>query len=217
MNFIILADKYQKKMKSKGSLGLLKINTRTNMIDYQYKQIKSFFPKAKIIYVYGFDHKKIENFLIEKNYKDLIELYNPDYEKYNFTHSLKIASDYLDKECIITFGDVAFKAEIFKNFDKKNGSQIFINKKQKHNIGCVINDNHIMNISFDLDNYLSQIYYLGKKDAKVLQTLIIEEKLKNYFVFEIINKLIDNNIIFTPFIKNNKNLIFYYQPNKIKS
>lgn len=216
MNFIILADKYQKGMKSKGGLGLLKLNTRTNMIEHQYKQIKKVFPKAKIIYVYGFDSKKIETFLQEKKYKDLIQIYNPNYDHHNFAYSLRLASDYLDKDCFITFGDVGFKSSIFNNFSKDNGSQIFINNKQKHKIGCVINDNRIMHISFDLGNYISQIYYISKKDAERLRQLTSQENLKNYFFFEIINKLIDNNVGFYPFIKNNKNLIFYYQQNKVK-
>jgi choline kinase len=217
MNFIILADKYQKGMKSKGGLGLLKLNTRTNMIDHQYKQIKSTFPKAKIVYVYGFDHKRIQNFFKEKNYKDIIEIYNPHYDKYNFTYSLKLAVDYLNKDCIITFGDVAFKSNVFKTFNKSNGSQVFINKKQKHKIGCTIIDNYIAHISFDLDNYLSQMYYIAKKDIGDFRELVIEDKFKNYFLFEIINKLIDKNVTFHPFIKNNKNLIFYYNQTKVKS
>lgn len=215
MNFIILADKYLKGMKSKGSLGLLPVNKKYNIIEFQYKNIKKHFPKAKIIYVYGFDHKKIELFFESKNYKDLVYVYNPDYEKYNYVNSLNCVKEYLNGNCFITFGDVLFRHQIFNKF-ANTFSQVFVNTKIKNKLGCTISDDNLVNnISFELDNYLSQLYYIHKSNIEIFKTLIGNETLKNYFLFEVINKMIDYNIGFAPFIHNNKNLI--HQLNEIKT
>ena len=217
MNIVILADKYQKGMKSKGGLGLLKINSRSTIFDYQYKHIKKAFPKSKIIYVYGFDNKKIENYLSKEKYTDVIQIYNPEYENYNYTYSLNLAKEYLDGDTIITFGDVLFHSNLFKNFDKKRGSQVFINLKKKEKIGCIVIDDRVNHISFDLNNYLSNIYYLEKKDIEDIKKLVGQEKFRNYFLFEIINKSIDNNICFSPFVINSKNHIHNLNQIKVKS
>lgn len=216
MNFIILADKFNKGMKSKGCLGLLGLNKKNNILQFQYANIKKVFPKSKIIYVYGFDHKKMEIFLEQNEYSDLISIYNPDYEKYNYAYTLSLASNYLNDNCFISFGDIIFKHNIFKGFNKQNKSQVFINKKIKNTFGCTIIDDNIINISFDLPNYLSHIYYVCKKDISQFNALVTNRKFKNCFIFEIINKMIDSNVSFNPFINNSKNIAHNINEIKIK-
>lgn len=205
MNFVILGDKFQKRMKSRGCVGLIKINNKT-IIQHQYKNIKSVFPEANIIYVYGFESKKFINF-INKNpslQTDIITINNPNYETTNSTLSLYLASQYLNDDCFITFGDNLLNSSVFHKFDQNNGSQVFINKKHKNKIGCIINNDTVENIAYDLDNYLSEIYYLSKEDCHILQNLIDNAKYHNYFIFEILNKLIDQNRLIKPFFINSK-------------
>jgi len=216
MNFIILADKFNKGIKSKGCIGLLGLHKRNNIFQFQYKNIKRAFPKSKIIYIYGFDHKKMVLFLEQNNYSDLISIYNPDYEKYNYTHTISLANKYLNDDCFISFGDTIFKHQTFKGFSKQNRSQIFVNTKIKNQFGCTIIDNHVINISFDLQNYLSHIYYVCKKDILHFSHLVTNDKLKNCFIFEVINKMIDSQITFNPFINNNKNLTQNINEIKVK-
>jgi len=216
MNFIILADKYNKGMKSKGCLGLLKVQKRKNIFQFQYQNIKKAFPKCKIIYVYGFDNRRLEYFVKTNKHKDVTYLYNKDYDKYNFTQSIGIAKEYLKGNCFITFGDIIFKHQIFEEFNLNIGSQVFVNKKTKNKLGCTLENNQICNISFDLDNYLSNIYYIHKKDIQNFAEIISNDKYKNCFIFEIINKMIDNNKVFKTFIKNNKNIIQTLNEIKIK-
>ena len=208
MNFIILADKYHKGMKSKGCLGLLSLNQRYNVFEFQYKNIRKSFPESKIIYVYGFDRKKMENFFGSSNkFTDLITIYNYNYESYNYVYSLRQAIDYLQGCCFITFGDVVFKHTIFEKFNVNNGSQIFINQKMKNQLGCTIVDNAVKNISFELGNYLSNLYYIHEQDVSNLSRMVDKNKYRNYFLFELINNMIENNNSFSPFIKNNKSIM----------
>lgn len=205
MNFVILGDKFQKRMKSKGCIALLKPNHKTTIIQQQYINIKNIFPKSNIVYVYGFEAKKFCNF-ISKNHQlksNLISIHNSEYEKYNSVYSLYLAQEYLDDECCILFGENMLNSHLFDKFDKSLGSQIFVNKKNKNKLGCIINDTKIENISYDLDNYLCEIYYLTKDHSAVLKNLIQDEKYHNYFVFEIFNKLIDH-IEIKPFFTTNR-------------
>ena len=215
MKFIILGDRYNKGMKSKGAIGLFKINKNNTVLQQQYKTIKSAYPKSKIVYIYGFDNKKFSHY-IESTYPDIISVYNKDYETTNYTHSLNLVSDLITKDTFILFGDSVFKKNIFDNYNKNLGSQVFINKKIKNKLGCITSDTTICNISFDLSLYLSDIYFISSKDLDVLKELIKNPKNKNSFIFEIINKMIDKGVNFYPQISNTKNTTVTIDKNKIK-
>ena len=111
----------------------------------------------------------------------------------SFSYSLSLTKDFLNDDCLILFGDLILSKKIFDKFINKNDSQIFISKQNKNRLGCIINDNKIENISYDLDNYLTDIYYLTKFHANMIQNLLTNKINYNCFIFEIINKLIDMN------------------------
>ena len=205
MNFIILADKYIKGMKSKGGIGLVKFNSRYNLFETQHNIITKNFKNAKIIYIYGFDGKKISNFFEQKQYNNVIPIYNENYEKYNNTYSLSLAEKYIDKDFFVLFGYSIFQKQIFQKF-KKEHTQVFLNNKTKNNIGCVISDDKVNHICFDINNYIMDIYYISKKDSPLIKELCSIPKYKNYFIFELLNKMIDLGIEIKPTVKNYKNI-----------
>lgn len=205
MNCIIIADRYNKGMKSKGCTGLIRINKKYNVFQNQYKTIKKKFPNSKIIYVYGFENKKIENYL-KINYEDVTAIYNDKFDSAGYCHSLNCVKQYLNKDCLLFFGDLITKPEVFDNFDKKN-SHIYVNKKNHSNLGCIIDNNEILqNISYDLDNYLMNMYYFNKKDIKILSLIVSEYKNRNCFVFEAVNRMVDLGVKFHISMSNNKKL-----------
>jgi choline kinase len=212
MNFIIIGDKFQKRMKSQGCVGLINIKNKP-LLQHQYDNIKRFFPEANIVYIYGFQNKKFDNFINSHSIKNNITvIYNPDYEKYNHGYSLCLAKNFLNTECCILFGDNTLEPSVLKNFNNNNNSQVFINQKNQYSLGCILSNNKIDNIAYDLDkNYISNIYYLSSKHATLIQKMITNSKYYNYFMFEFINKLIDNNETILPFFirgtLNEKNII----------
>jgi len=198
MNIVILGDKFQKRMKSKGCVGLFKYGN-DYLIIKQYKMLKKIFPKAKIIYVYGFEHKKLLIALDEyPEIKQDIELvYNPDYDLYNYGASLHLVREYLNDDVIIMFGDAIIDKSLFVKFDlKQKTSQIIINNQSNNKLGCVVNQLKIENIFYDLDNRIEEIYLLCKQDAMILINFLNSKSqaIKNMFIFEIINKLIDMQV-----------------------
>jgi CTP:phosphocholine cytidylyltransferase-like protein len=197
MNFIIVADKFQKRMKSKGCVGLLKDNKYKTVIEKQYSIIREIFPTCKIVYIYGFDYKRFESFIHKKNFINTSFIYNPDYEKYNTLYSLYLTKNFLNDACIISFGDTYMSKKTFMGFDTKIGSQAFISQNN-NKLGCVIQNNEIEHISYDLNNSLSEIYYLTKKHAIFLKRILETEEFHQYFLFEILNKSIDEKYTIRP-------------------
>jgi CTP:phosphocholine cytidylyltransferase-like protein len=203
MNFIILGDKFQKRMKSKGCIGLVQNNNKP-IIEIQYKTIKKHFPLATVIYVTGFESKKLSNYL-DKNknlYKDIILVNNREYENYNRGYSLSLIQQYLNGQCFICLGDNTLKNTLCKFNEKKHcdTSKVFVSEQNNTGLGCVITDSVVENICYGLDNYVSDAYYLTSDHSLRLQKLIQDKKYHNYFVFELINNLIDQQQIFKPLI-----------------
>lgn len=193
MNIIILGDKFQKRMKSKGCVGLLENNKKTLLYN-QYYTLKEKFPHANIIYVYGFDAKKFENYILKyaDQYENLQIVYNKNYDLYNNSYSLYMAKNFLNQDCMIIFGDTHLNKKIFDRFDASNGSQIFLSLQNNHNLGCTISlNNNISNIDYDLSNYIYNIYYIQKEHIKSLCDLVAKADNYNCFIFELINKLIE--------------------------
>lgn len=209
MNFIILADRYKKGMKSKGPVGLIRLNKKYNVFERQYNVIRKHFPKSKIVYVYGFDAKKVETYFHNKKKKfyNTKIIYNENYENSGYIKSLGVAKEYMNNDFFILSGETVFCTEVFKDFKKKGSSQIFVNQKEKHKLGCVINaDQTISNIAFDINNYLMDIYYVHKNNSSALKQYCENEKYKNYFIFEIFNKMIDEGFGFQASVYSKKNI-----------
>jgi choline kinase len=200
MNIIILGDKYQKRMKSKGCVGLIKIN-KQNFLSHQYNVLRNRFPDSKIVYVYGFDNKRFASYVDKnhKSYQNMIFIHNKDFDKYNTSYSLSLVSDYLNEDCMILFGDSIIKTKEFSSFKQKRGSQVFMDKENKTKLGCIINNGKIENISYDLDNYLSDIYFISKQHIDIFRKLINDPNNHNNFIFEILNKVIDLNQTIIPY------------------
>lgn len=196
MNTIIIADKFQKRMKSKGCVGLIKDKKNKTFVEKQYAILNDAFHIKQIAYIYGFDGKRFESFFLknEDSLSGLYPIYNPNYEKYNTGFSLSFVAKFLEDECMILFGDTNITKQTFKNFDNQQ-SQLFLCSSSNSGLGCVIQDDYVRHISYQLDNTLSEIYYLNKEAAFGLSRIVATNKFNQYFLFELINKLIDNKHI----------------------
>ena len=202
MNCIILGDKFQKGMKSKGCSALLKINKKLNVLNNQYSVLKEIIPNINITYVYGFDGKRLLEYYTN-NALNISLVLNEKYNLHNQVFSLSLANHLFQDSVLVVDGYKQLNKKIFKKFDQDNGSQIFItNNINKDNYvpGCTAIDNKIEYFSYDLDNNIANIYYFSKADASAIQNLLTQEKYYNSFIFEILNRAIENGIHFKPLI-----------------
>lgn len=201
MNCIILGDKFQKGMKSKGCAALIDVSKKTNILQHQCAILRSYFNDIDITYIYGFDSKKFLDFCNDSP-MDIGTIFNTHYQLHNQGFSLSLARHLLDNDTLIIDGYTKFSKNIFKKFDKTNGSQVFISSStvDQDAVGCVINkDNgNIENFSFDLDNGIEQIYYLNRECSLKLSQILENTKYKNCFIFELLNMIIDAGYIIKP-------------------
>jgi|694.fasta_scaffold07784_11 choline kinase len=199
MNVVILGDKFQKGKKTKGCSGLFKVKN-TYLILKQYRAIRAAFPKSNIVYVCGFEYKKLLSTIddYDEIVKNINFIINENYNKYNYGYSLQLLKEYITQKTLILFGDSIIDYKILNTFDCQNNvSQIVLNKKSTSSLGCVINNKKIHNIFYDLDNKIEEMYFIANKDIGKLKD-ILDQPIKNMFIFEIINKMIDNNVSFQP-------------------
>lgn len=201
MNGIILGDKFLKGMKSKGCSGLIPVTAKKNILQNQCEILQSVFHNINITYIYGFDSRKFIDFY-EKNNLNINVVYNKNYSQYNYGFSLSLAKELFDTGVIIIHGYKILNKSMFKNFNIKDGSQVFIrenNKHDKQDVGCIINNNKIESFSFDLNNTIDDIYYLNNDCANFFRLQLLDNKIyHNNFIFELLNKSIDHGYILKP-------------------
>jgi hypothetical protein len=199
MNVVILGDKFQKGKKTKGCSGLFKIKN-TYLIVKQYSAIRAVFPQSNIVYVCGFEYRRLLSAInnCDEIVKNINFIINENYNKYNYGYSLQLLKEHITQKTLILFGDSIVDYKILNTFDcQDNVSQIVLNKKTASSLGCVINNKKIHNIFYDLDNKIEEIYFIANKDITKLKD-ILDQPIKNMFIFEIINMMIDNNVSFKP-------------------
>lgn len=213
MKIIILADKYQKGSKSQGCSGLLKINNST-VLEHQYQLLSNNFSDAKILYIYGFDNKKLAHFLESHSFPEIQFIYNKDYEKYNECFSLDLIKHELNTDILILSGYTILTQSFFKNFSRDH-SQLFIDPNGHTKLGCIINSCRVENIFYDLDNKIHGVFYISSKDIATFHDMITI-KHKNAFLFEIINKCISQGCNFTASPVPLKSIKYHQQEHKTK-
>jgi hypothetical protein len=205
MNCVILADSPVKGIKSKGWIGSLPVNSKYNLIDHQVNVLEKSFPKCKIIYVYGFDNKKVENYL-RKMHREITFVKNLEYSQYGQAFSIYQTIDLIEKECLFFYGDLVIQPSMFKSFNRKN-SQIFINKQKKSELGSSTDSqNNVEHINYGLDNPVMNMFFINDKNMYNFKEIIQNWNYRNYFYFEIINRMIDQGAQFSPTEFNRSNL-----------
>lgn len=191
---LIIADSFKKGMKSQGCAGLLKHSSKETLLQQQYRTIKAVFPKSKIVYVYGFDSKKLSMVLKDK-YSNICSVYNHKYEEYNHGYSLYKSKHLLSghNKCLITLGYDPIDKHILKNLKQSKGSSAAL-VDDNTKLGCIMhNDGTIHHIFYDLHNQIGDTYMIHKNEINILLGLLNDQSTHNMFLFELMNKVINHN------------------------
>ena len=207
MNCIVLADQPTKGIKSKGWNGLIPVNKKHNLIQNQINVIRSHFPKSKIIYIYGFDHRKVECYFSRTSVEvsNFVYLRNNKFIESGDGYAVSMTHEFLDKECLFFYGGMVLQPSMFKNFEK-NKSQIYTSNKDYNELGCVVNqEGNVEHVCYGLENYVGELYYVSKKDIDNFRAIATNHDYRNYFLFEMINKAIESGSKFKEVNINRKN------------
>lgn len=193
MNCIIIGDKTPQKNKMSGWYGSKHINKTRTLLDNQISVLRKIFPGINIYYVYGFDSKKTEQTLARY---DLNYYYNEFYSTTGESTSIKNAIEHINESSLIMSGDIILRASYFQDFDPAK-SLIYVDTKSSGELGCTINNqDKVQYMSYDLNNQITNMFYLNTNSIKMFCDLIARHEHRNYFLFEIINKMIDEKLVF---------------------
>lgn len=193
-----------KGMKSYGPIGTLKRNKQSKeLILLQIENLRRIFGNTDIYIVTGFGEDKIMQIVGEKKYIKYIR--NDSYSSKNYGHAVKLilnnAADVLDNYHGIFFTDanIIFNRILNK---KKNISWVVTKKhiqnkttKNEDYIGLNIKEKNIDHLFYNIGDFRwCNSVYLTTKDIKSIMSNT-EEYYDNMFMFEVINRSIEQNRI----------------------
>jgi len=195
IDVLIIVPEITKGMKSIGSKALLTIKNPITILDYQISEIQKSLPLSRITIATGFESEKIKKTIDSRHSVNFI--YNSQYKITNQSEclALHLENKAVNKLLIISNGI------IFKNIDfqitDSTQSKIFVIDKPKNNfnIGCSDSE-YTEYLFYDLPMPWSECFFLNSEAISIIKHLIKKENISQLYLFELINKLIDNNIKF---------------------
>jgi len=178
------------RMRSYGPKPLIKIKGRT-IIDRQVELIKHMFPTATIILVSGYEATKVMN----NAPKGVINVENERYQTTGVLKSIGIGlRAATTNRILIIYGDLIFNADTLK-YPLEDKSLLLIdtsNTMTEEEVGCIIVEDHVEHIVYDLPMKWAQISYFVDKELKLLRQLAFNPLNEKLFGFEAINEIINN-------------------------
>lgn len=188
LSFILISSLPIKGMKTAGNVGLLKYKKHT-IIQKHINNIISVYPKAEIVVIGGFEHKKLEK--VVKQYKRVKYFYHDITETSNETQSLLLGlKNIRNKKAMVLNASCLINKSVLKHIPNSKYSCVFINKNNSFNsnLGISTNDNEMNNIFFNLPNKINNMYFLNQSHINYAKD-IGDDQFYNKYMFEFINIL----------------------------
>ena len=85
---------------------------------------------------------------------------------------------------------------MFNSFENK--SHLYENPNNMDGLGCTLNKaGSVEHIFYDLNSPIADIYYIDNNDIEIFKKILFRKEHRNYFVFELLNKMIDVGVDFS--------------------
>ena len=201
LSIVILCTNIIKGTKSLGSMGLLKITNKKNLIDYHVNNIKLCWPDSQIIVIGKNTDTKLAKYIenetegVEYLSYELDDLSNECESLLRTLNKNNINNNFLfiDINCILD-------KSIFKKFSTYDMSKSFVvhNKhiSYESKLGCIsdIKNQKVQNIFFDLPLKILKYYYISNTQ---LLDILKNKPARSKFLFENLNETNTDINIFT--------------------
>lgn len=202
-NIILLSSEITKGMKSYGPKAFVPIGTKNDkkpLIIKQINNILDIYTKNVNIYVViGFEYEKfnklLDSYYPTNKYRNIHRIYHKNYEATNNAYAMKLAMENIDKDDVLIIQN-GILTKYFPKSNKKSTLPLIKTKNTSFNLGMTTNNDHVKYLCYDLDNKWAEILYLSSKDLLKVKQIINKINIKQHFLFELINLLIENNIEF---------------------
>lgn len=178
------------RMKAYGTKSLIKIKDNLTILEYQVQLVRrQFGVNVTIIVVSGFESDKIVAHSPEK----IIHIENERYVDTSVVHSIGLGlKATITNRVLIIYGDLVFNHFTLTQ-PLENKSLLFIdtsNTMTENEAGCIITDDRIENLMYDLPNKWAQITYVTGKELKLLTQYACNPLYEKWLGFELMNLLI---------------------------
>ena len=123
----------------------------------------------------------------------ILKVENENYQNTNVARSIGMGLRVLSNssKVIIIYGDLVFNAETIKSISLDKSSIVITNQTMgEDEVGCVIDDQELRNLMYDLPIKWGQISIFVGKELNLLKRICWNEKNKTKFGFEVINEII---------------------------
>jgi hypothetical protein len=155
----------------------------------------------------GFDHDKISKHISTK-YNNINLVYNDSYETTNQAKALTLfLENNVCENLLIISSGVLLKNKNISLSTLSGTSKIYLLNKPRtnFNIGCSLGTSAEY-LFYDLPNIWSECVYLNKEAILALRDIIKMQNTDQFYLFEMINALILQNIIFENVTIDKKNI-----------
>lgn len=190
---IILSAGTGRKMKSKGVKALLPLG-RTTLLEHQIQTLHKMYGKAEITIVTGFQAPKIR--AVCRGTHPVRLIYNPMYTNYNVMYSIALALENIcAKQVLILHGDILFNTSAITDM-AMGASKIYVMpenyKNVNEDVGVVVQDNCITNMSYGLPRVWGQMAFFSGKELQLFEKVAFNHETSyNWFFYEGINQVIN--------------------------
>lgn len=210
MQALIIASVPDRSMKTLGNKGLIKIDQKNRIIDYQISQLKKIDANIQIIIACAFDAVKTRKYIEHRKYNNVTIVTHEFDEFINVGRSIKECLGTIEKNnypLIIMNSGCVFKHKTLLNVTKNTENcYALISKKEEFEskLGCTIDEGKIKFIFYGLGNKICEIFTLSKQGVDNLRKIHIKDSM---YLFEVMNALIGNGTTILPKITTNPCLI----------
>jgi NDP-sugar pyrophosphorylase family protein len=192
LNIIIPVAGVGRRMRSYGPKALIYLHGKT-LIERQLYILRQLYPEANFTVVVGFAADKITK-VLDKNIR-VVE--NDSYERTNVAYSIALALQHINNNypVLIVYGDLVFNFATFKDLHLDRSAAIIDTQGRfnKGEVGATIVNSEISQFAYSLPIKWGQIVYLEGKDLFLFKDYIQHKNRVNYFGFEILNGVLNND------------------------
>jgi hypothetical protein len=189
-----------KKIKSLGNKGLIKISHNKHLIDYNLSLLNKFYNNSTIVIVGGFESRKLLKYLnnnnsFSKSKNQLIYIEHSPDDRWNIGKSISEALINNDADSATIYNSSLFlDPKIFNIAQNQSTSFVLCKSGKNDGVGCITNDNVITQCFYGLENTIYDFLYLDKNAFSFLKNYIKNSNINKLYLFEIINLCVDNSI-----------------------
>jgi len=197
---ILLYTDLIKGSKTKQCKSICNINKHTTVIQEQIASLKKMNRRIEIIILAGKGYKDIHKVLKETKNTNKVQLvYVDNYTQVNQGQILYDIVKELDiqNNLLVIIGEILFKNISCKKL-QNNTTWIIDKKRDDFNINCRTRETLAQYFFYDLPNekQWSEIVFLEKDTVQqIKKSDVVSNTIKQIFMFELLNKLIDNSIV----------------------